>query len=152
MDKRQKKAFMKTVEAFLAIIVAFTFVMFFMPRDTRTVSDQSSFRLQHLERNDDFRDCVILRDDDCIRDGLDEVFEGRYEFDFVVYGLSEPDHDLGHGDVRSYSWFYAGNRTEYNPTTLRLFYWERTEGFGGAPAFSPPDEDDDEDPEDPEGD
>ena len=133
MKRSSKKGFLKTGEAFMAIVVIFTFIIFFMPQETRTVNDQSRFRLQHLEVDEEFRECVYDEDDDCIDGILDRVFEGRYEFQYVTYRFSEPDVDIDEDQVYVYSWYYGGTGDEFDPKVFKLFYWEvdrDVPGFG----------------------
>ncbi|MFP4656180.1 MAG: CARDB domain-containing protein [Candidatus Woesearchaeota archaeon] len=122
---KDKRAFMKTVEAFLAIIIVFTFVVFFMPRDVRTSNDQSIFRLKYLELDDGFRQCVIERNDSCIETTINDVFEERYSFDYVLYEYVEPEVNIEEDAVKVYSWFFAGTREKFKPTHFKLLYWDK---------------------------
>ncbi len=143
MDKR---AFMKTMEAFLAIIIVFTFVIFFMPRDFRTSGDQSVYRLQHLERDDVFRDCVMERNESCISSIIEDVFEGGYSFDFALYEFSEPATEYDGDNVNVYTWFFAGTHERFSPIHFKLFYWDKDLDLDTPVEFLPPGEDDPEDP------
>ncbi|MFW5852989.1 MAG: hypothetical protein ACOCUR_03080 [Nanoarchaeota archaeon] len=118
-----KKAFMKTMEAFLAIMVVFTFVIFFLPKDTRYTEDQSVFLLRNMERNDVFRNCVLSRNDTCIESSIDEVFQGRYFYTYQIYRYSEPQIQINATEVRVYTWFFAGNQSYYDPMVFKLYYW-----------------------------
>ena len=119
------------MEAFLAIMIVFTFVIFFLPRDYRYPEDQSNFLLKNLEKNEDFRNCVLARNETCIENIIDELFEGRFFFDFTIYRFAEPDMDLNLANVMVYTWFFAGNSTIYDPTTFKLYYWDRVVAGAG---------------------
>ena len=133
-----RRAFMKTVEAFMAIMLAFTFVIFFMPTEVRTIDDQSVFRLQHLEHDDVFRQCVLDRDEECIDDTMDRIFENRYAFDYVIYEFSEPEVIIEEEVINVYSWFFAGTREEFKPMHFKLFYWDRDFQVDSPLEFLPP--------------
>ena len=121
---KNKIGFMKTVEVFMAIIILFTFLIFLVPRDSRSQDSQSLFRLQNLERDDVFRDCVISRNSTCINETLNAVFQGAYLYDYVLYEFAEPLVMMDHSNVNLYTWFFAGTRKEFRPIHFRLFYWD----------------------------
>jgi hypothetical protein len=120
----RKQAFMKTVEVFIAILVTFTFVLVVLPKEVPDINDQSIFRLRNLDVDDDFRNCVLRDDSACINTTIDSVFEGRFLYDYEIYDSgNSPLLVIDEVEVRTYSWFYAGNQTAYNPKTFKLFYW-----------------------------
>ena len=120
-----KNGFMKTVEVFIAVMITFTFLLVFLPSNVSVVEDQSLFRLQNLERNDKFRNCVLQRDYSCINTTIDVIFESRYNYDYLIYTRTESEKTFNETTIRTYSWFYAGNQTSYDPTVFKLYYWDR---------------------------
>ena len=120
---KNKIGFMKTVEVFMAIIILFAFLIFIVPRDTRSQDNQSLFRLQNLERDDVFRECVVSRNSTCINETLEIVFQGTYLYEYVLYEFAEPLVIMDHSNVNVYTWFFAGTRREFRPIHFRLFYW-----------------------------
>ncbi|MFW6230542.1 MAG: hypothetical protein ACOC32_00805 [Nanoarchaeota archaeon] len=119
-----KKAFMKTVEAFLAIMITFMFLLVFLPRDIRYTDDQSYYRLDTLERDDAFRNCVLLENPTCIDSTIDTLFEGKYLYTYDIYRYADEAREFNRTDVRTYTWFYAGNLTSYRPIVFKLYYWD----------------------------
>jgi hypothetical protein len=122
--KHGKTAFMKTMEAFLAILIVFTFLLVFLPRDVRYTDDQSSYLLKNLERNDEFRNCVLVQNDTCISTVIDTLFEGRYLFEYSIYKKVEPEQSFNASSIRAYQWFFSGNHTHDDSYIFKLYYWE----------------------------
>lgn len=119
-----KKGFMKTVEVFMAVLVTFGFILAVLPKDVPDLDDQSIFRLKNLDIDDNFRNCVIRSDTACINATIDLLFEGRFLYDYEIYDAGDtPTLFVDENEVRTYSWFYAGNFTSYDPKTFKLFYW-----------------------------
>lgn len=122
--KHGKKAFMKTMEAFLAILIAFTFLLVFLPHDVRYTNDQSIYLLKNLERNDEFRNCVLVQNDTCIDATIDTLFQGRYLHKHSIYKKIEPVQTFNATSVRTYQWFFSGNDTLQDSYVFKLYYWE----------------------------
>ncbi len=119
-----KKGFMKTVEVFIAILVTFTFILAVLPKQVPDINDQSIFRLKNIDEDDTFRNCVLRDDSACINTTLDELLEGRFLYEYEIYESGKVSHlVVDENEVRTYSWFYAGNYTLYQPTIFKLFYW-----------------------------
>lgn len=120
---KSKKAFMKTVEVFIAAMITFTFVIVFIPRDVSVVDDQSSFRLRNLEVDDNFRNCIFASDYTCINSTLDLILGGRFLYDYEIYSNQGEAKSIPGNNVHIYTWLYAGNYTIYDPTIFKLYYW-----------------------------
>ena len=118
-----KKGFVRTVEAMLAVLLGFTFLLFIVPNESGDSGYENEKILQGFEQDPSFRDCAIGGNYSCIRSYIDLVMPVYYEYDVLV--SDDPDEviDLPEKRVHSESLFISGNTTEYSPVTVKLFYW-----------------------------
>ncbi len=123
-----KKAIFKTLEAFMAAFITFIFLIVFIPQIRERSEMQTPQNvLATLRGNDEFRNCVIQKNETCINQTIDKALLDTYHFKFnlsddpnaVVSGLPEKR-------VYANSMFIAGNATNATRTVVRLYFWTKT--------------------------
>jgi len=127
-----KKAFLKTAEVLLAVVIGATFLIYVFPSSLTRAEQEPLAILSNLEYNDEFRHDLMLNksciDADAeIRKYLPARFKYSYEFSILnISELNKVPEDLPE-DRRIYveSVFVAGNNSEYDPKVLKLYYWSR---------------------------
>jgi hypothetical protein len=128
-----KKAFLKTAEVLIAIVVGATFLIYIFPASPAAKAEPALGLLKILESNNEFRELVLLNKSLCIdcdaavRKYLPDRFKYSYQFDMLdISELGKMPDDLP-GNKRVYveSLFIAGNSTEYSPRVIKLYYWSR---------------------------
>ena len=123
-----KKAIFKTLEAFIAAFITLVFLIVFIPQIREKSETQTQQNvLATLRDNDEFRNCVIQKNETCINQTIDNALLDTYYFKF---NLSEDPNAVVSGlpEKRVYanSMFMAGNTTNYTQTVVRLYYWTKT--------------------------
>jgi hypothetical protein len=125
-----KKAMMKTVEVFMAMMITFIFLMIILPSASRNSNNDSYDNLfRNLEFDDLFRSCVLIEDETCIDSIIERSFYGYYQYDYeILDSISENSivTNLPKKQVQIYSIVISGNYTSYNPKIFRLYYWIRS--------------------------
>jgi hypothetical protein len=122
-----KEGVFRTLEAFIAIFITFTFLLVYIPSQRQLAFDDlpPNF-LVDLRDNDDFRRCVMLENYTCINETVNVNIEDSYEF---VINVSDDPYTVTHGlpnkRVYSNSIFLAGNTTSANKSIVRLYFWNR---------------------------
>lgn len=120
-----KKAFMKTVEILLVIIITTLFMTIVIPGESeQTISKQKEY-LGKLENNPDFR-AFVTGNTGCfgpsemiyVQDYLSNQFDYRLCIDAKAVDL--PDTDVFVDTL-----FYAGNITNIDYKIVRLYYWSK---------------------------
>lgn len=121
-----KKAYLRTLEAIIAVFITFFFLIYIMP--TRTVStsnEENLYILDELAKNLAFKNCVLTQDVSCINLTIDESLPNQYNFMFNL--SSDPNVAISLPAKRIFadSAFISGNSTQYKPVIIRLYYWSR---------------------------
>jgi len=129
-----KKAFLRTAEVLLAIVIGATFLVYVFPNSLIRAQEEPPLELlSNLGNNDEFRQLVLLNKSRCIdadaeiRKFLPARFKYSYEFNMLdISELNKIPQDLPK-DKRIYvdTFFIAGNNSEYKPMVLKLYYWNR---------------------------
>ena len=122
-----KKAIFKTLEAFIAVFITFLFLIVFIPQIRERTEPQTPQNiLVTLRDNDEFRNCVIQKNQTCLSQFAERNLEGKYEFKInvsdnpnaVVPGLPEKR-------VYANSLFISGNTTNSTKLVVRLYFWTK---------------------------
>ncbi|MBN1503312.1 hypothetical protein JW930_07270 [Candidatus Woesearchaeota archaeon] len=121
------KGFMKTMEVFLAIIMATVFIFYLLPQFTGVQTTEQSIRvLKNLEKNDEFRN-FVTRNTGCYNNTnttvdsfMQSYLSEDYEYQFCI--AATPDA-LPNVKVPVDTLFMTGNLTDYSPRIVRLYYW-----------------------------
>jgi len=123
-----KKAYVKTLEAVIALVLSFMFITYFVPIRSETEQRYPDLDVIHvLEQNPVFRTCVLKENYSCIN----STFESYYphvilDYDYRVNVSTDPrisGAELPRADVHSESLLIAGNDTYIYPKTVRIYYW-----------------------------
>jgi len=127
-----KKAYLKTVEVLLAMLIGGAFIIYVIPATlTRETEQPPLDLLSNLENNADFRQYMLFNQTNCVdAELLTQKFlpvKFKYSYAFSPCTL-ENYADIPANlpkDRRVYvdSVFIAGNTTEYKPVIVKLFYW-----------------------------
>ncbi|MBW2995046.1 hypothetical protein KY312_01735 [Candidatus Woesearchaeota archaeon] len=127
-----KKAFLKTAEVMIAIVVAATFLIYIFPSSPVRQQQEPVSILETLEDNDEFRQLLMLNNSRCIdadaeiRKHLPARFKYSYEFNILDISDIDKVPDLP-PDKTVYveTLLVAGNNSQYEPKVLKLYYWDR---------------------------
>jgi len=120
---RNRKAYVRTLEAFFAFFITFIFVVFVVlkgvdPKPLRTDLDV----LPSLEQRDDFRACVHADNTTCVEDLADVFIPATFNHKVAI---GAPTPFKGAKDIYTETVFVAGNQTnDYD--IVYLYYWPRS--------------------------
>ncbi|MBN2453998.1 hypothetical protein JXB11_00470 [Candidatus Woesearchaeota archaeon] len=122
-----KKAYLRTAEAVIAVVLTFVMITVMIDRETVTQTIRSPENvLDILKDNPDFRACVQSLNHNCINQTLDEQIPDSYDF---VYTLSAdpnaPVSGLPEKRVYANAVMLTGNTTDSTTQIIRLFYWTK---------------------------
>lgn len=123
-----KSAYMKTLEAVIALVLSFLFITFFIPIKSETEVREPDLDLVNiLEQNPSFRSCVLSESYSC----LNSTFESYYpyviiDYDYRINVSTDPKVSgvsLPTSNIHAESLMIAGNDTYITPKTVRVYYW-----------------------------
>lgn len=118
--RKCRKAYIRTLEAFLAFFITFIFVVFILLKGTGAKPLRTQLDiLPALEQRDDFRDCVYASNTSCIEDIVEPLVPGAYNFKI---SLDRPDPFKGAKDIYTETVFIASNQTGEH-RIVYLYYW-----------------------------
>ncbi len=121
-----RKAYLRTLEAIIAIFITFFFLAYITPEKTPSESGAENIHiLPELSKSLAFRNCVLSQNVSCINTTIDDSIPNQYNF---LFNLSSNPHvtvALPNKRVFGDASFIVGNSTSYKPTILRLYYWSR---------------------------
>ena len=129
---KNKKAYLKTVEVLLAMLIGGAFIIYVLPTALTRETEQPPIDiLSALENNDEFRQLVLFNQTNCIdAELLTAKFlpvKFKYSYAFSPCTLDNyakiPENLPKDRRVYVDSIFIAGNTTEYKPVIVKLFYW-----------------------------
>ena len=124
-----KKAYLRTAEAVIAIMITFTMLTLFIHSESvaesRRVPDMV---LDTLKDNQDFRTCVESRNTACINQTLADQIPDSYDFTFNYTDDPNSPVSVGLPSKRIFanSVMLTGNATNSTITIFRLFYWTKS--------------------------
>ncbi len=118
--RRNRKAYVRTLEAFLAFFITFIFVVFIVLKgiSAKPLRTQLDI-LPALEQRDDFRQCVYESNATCIEDIVGPFIPGAYNFKISI---DTPDPFKGAKDIYTETVFIASNQTN-DYRIVYLYYW-----------------------------
>jgi hypothetical protein len=122
-----KKAFMKTVEILLAIVLTTFFVLMLMPQESSMHESKKTSYLIYLESDPAFRELAATND---------ACFDSGSEVDWIIRQYLPQNYDyvfcagtstgnLPHRSVYVDTLFFAGETSDVSFKTLRLYYWQK---------------------------
>ncbi|MBW2964376.1 hypothetical protein KY363_02855 [Candidatus Woesearchaeota archaeon] len=115
-----RKAYMRTIEAFFAFFITFIFVIFVVLKGggAKAPVDQLEV-LSALEQRDDFRDCVYAVNATCAELLVRPFIPATYDFKVAI---GAPAPFKGAKDIYTETIFMASNRTN-DYKVVYLYYW-----------------------------
>ena len=115
-----KKAYMRTVEAFFAFFITFIFVVFIVLKGTGAKPAKEQFDvLSALEQRDDFRACVYAGNATCVEDLVQPFLPATYNY---KVSIGTPAPFKGAKDIYTETVFIASNQTD-DYRIVYLYYW-----------------------------
>jgi hypothetical protein len=123
-----KKGYMKTAEAVIAIAITFSVLTSFLGHRTSTETSALPENVLDALKNDvDFRSCVESKNALCINQSIDNLIPDNYDF---AFNLSEdPNAIVSEGlpskRVYANALLITGNITNSDIMTIRVFYWSK---------------------------
>ncbi|MFC1754395.1 hypothetical protein ACFL96_13555 [Thermoproteota archaeon] len=117
----RKKAYMRTLEAFIAFIMTFSFLIFIAAsRHSSTEPDTPQLYVLHnFEQRPDFRDCVYINNITCIEDLVNSSIPRAYGFHATVNDASYEREENTFVDS-----LYLTGSTASSQYVVRLYYWK----------------------------
>ncbi len=120
-----KKAYLRTLEAFMAVFITFVFVIYILPAYVTDDKLTESINLL-TPLADELRDCNNVS---CVESSIanfDPDFVKKY--DYIINISSDPNvivEGLPKKNIYTDSVYIVGNITNYEPRIIRIYYWER---------------------------
>lgn len=123
-----KKAFMKTIEILLVIILSTIFLLVILPKQQQITETKSTPYLIYLEKDADFRE-FIQSNTQCYNSSSSEAskFIRRYlpqELDYILCSGTKTTN-LPEKNVFVDSLFFSGNISNVEYKIIRLYYWSK---------------------------
>lgn len=122
-----KKGFMRTLEAAIAAVLTFSVLFLLLPRVTVVEETPKQDILNGLQFNDEFRTCVLERNETCVEEIINESLPAFYREKYEIK-LTNDKNYISSGipsdtEVKTEVIYVAANMTKYNPVLVKLFYW-----------------------------
>lgn len=117
----RRKAYLRTLEAFIAFILAFSFLIFIVSAKSRAAIPEHPdlFVLRNFEQRDDFRSCVYTENLTCLKDMVSTSVPVAYNYDVTVNDAThESDANLFLDTL------YVTGSTASQQYMVRLYYWK----------------------------
>ena len=96
-----KKAYIRTLEALVAVLIVFLFISFVVPKHSVSEARQENINLlEKLKDNPDFRYYIYENNETSAKGFLNDYVPNRYNFDLSIYGDANysktdlPDKDI----------------------------------------------------------
>jgi len=121
-----KKAFIRTLEAFFAILITIIFVMFSLPPDAvqNKVKPEMDM-MDTLAYDESFRACIFVENYTCVDTILREnIHYGYINYTFNISSSYSHQARINRDDVFLKTYFFAANQTAYSPKILKIYYWK----------------------------
>ena len=117
---RNKRAYLRTLEAFLAFFITFIFVVFIVMKGIGAKPPKTQLDiLPALEQRDDFRSCIYAGNASCAEGLVDPYIPAAYEFKISI---DTPEPFKGAKDIYTETVFIASNQTN-DYKVVYLYYW-----------------------------
>ena len=122
-----KKAYVRTVEAILAVSITLIFITIIFPRVQLTETRGENLNiLSTLENRDDFRTCVIENNGTCVNSIIAALMTSPFDY---IFNLSTDPNvalpSLPPKRIFSDSVYIAGNLSNKTETIVRLYYFAK---------------------------
>ena len=124
----RKRAYLKTLEAIIAMVFTFAFVLYMMPMPENTLKGDTTDVLISLMTDDSFRvfavnitSCIYKEENQSINLILDEELKSYLNYSICSQGETPR---LPRKKVNAESLYLTGNLTNQTSKVVRLYYWE----------------------------
>ena len=128
MVRSCKKAYVRTVEAMIAIVITFVFIAIIFPRIQLTgTRGENVHLLTTLEKREDFRNCVIKNNGTCVNSTIAAGLPLQFDYKFNI--SADPNVGapvLPAKRVFADSVYVAGNASNRTDTIVRLYYFAKS--------------------------
>lgn len=114
-----KKAFLRTVEVMIAIVLALLFLTFMLQQKVPS-KDKKNLDLSALMDDDAFRACALADNNTCMREIVQSKIPRGYEFavnDSIYY---TPET---RSDIYTESFLISGTLASLDVKEVRVYYW-----------------------------
>ena len=121
-----KKAFLRTMEAAIAVVLTFAVLFYFLPKIPTAQTTPSQDVLSGLQYNDEFRSCALERNETCVNETVYDSLPALYRQSYIVKLTNDQNYipELpADKEVKTESLYIAASMTEYSPVIVKLFYW-----------------------------
>lgn len=117
---------MRTLEAFIAILLTIIFLIIVFPKNPAALQNDVDFNmLTTLAQDDNFRGCIIEKNNSCVNTYIKENIDfGYYNYTFNISSDSSNFARINKNNVFLKTYFFVGNETIYSPRILKLYYWK----------------------------
>lgn len=119
-----KKGFMHTLEAVLAITIMFLFITFIVQKPYTDPKTEKTKVLITLTQDEEFRSCLMANDVGCVEKTVRAYLPARYDF-AIQLGSTQQRTDLPTKDINTDVVYVAGNTTTYDPKIVVVYYWNK---------------------------
>ena len=118
--RKNKKAYLRTLEAFFAFFITFLFIVFIVLKGISAKPPKLPLDiLPALEQRDDFRDCIYAGNTSCVEDLVSPFMPGNHNFKIAI---NSPAPFSGTKDIYTETVFIASNQTN-DYKIVYLYYW-----------------------------
>ncbi len=122
----KKKAYLRTIEVTIAVILTFVIAYFIFPRATVPTEAPGLSILPVLEQSPEFRSCVTGLNYSCTEAFLRDYVPGNYDFTYDITEDPETAHaGLPTKKIYTESVYIAGDINLYSPKIIKLYYWRK---------------------------
>jgi hypothetical protein len=118
--RKDRKAYVKTLEAFFAFFITFIFVVFVVLKGVGMKPSHNQLDvLAALEQRDDFRECVYTLNNTCAEELVSPFIPPAYRF---KVSINSPEPFKGAKDIYTETVFIVSNHTNAYDVVY-LYYW-----------------------------
>ena len=120
------KGFIHTLEVVGAMVITFLFVVYILPIYSTAENTQGSLGImENLKDNEAFRNCVIIKNEDCVRDSIRQELPQTYNFTMVMSDdINAKAESLPEKRVVGESAYFAGSVQKKMGRIVRIYYWQ----------------------------
>ncbi|MBI2670870.1 hypothetical protein HYX18_02745 [Candidatus Woesearchaeota archaeon] len=133
MNKKDKKAYIKTLEAIVAILLIYLFIAYLLkdnkPKQATAPIDikltQESI-LKEIQSSNYYRNCVLINNSTCVNDLINSTIANKYNYAFSLCTKSQCYIPITPAkDVYLSSVIISANITDYSTTSINLYVWRK---------------------------
>lgn len=125
-----KSGYLKTLEALIAIILTFLFLIFIIPNSLEGSKQENQKTMQNLLTYEGFRNelinltgCVNTTSNNTLSGMISQNLGANYEYHLCK---DQKPQNLPRKEVFAESLFFTGNITDYyDSKIIRLYYWNK---------------------------